>query len=128
MLYLFIVLAFATRTIQQVVSNSSYEVYIPRDYVEPIGADYMAMYSLNNETGTVDSNGNGCDWYDLYAYDESYWPDVNNTGWFYWNCGEFDTPDFKAGQQCAACRGGISYGYMCRSRNGTDANGDNCRG
>ena len=85
----------------------------------------MSEYKLNNETGTFDSNGNKCDWYDQYAYDESFW--VGDGDYFYWNCGSFDTPDFKAEEQCGACRGGISYRFTCESLDGNDAEDNNCR-
>ena len=56
----------------------------------------------------VDSFGDGCDWYD-----------DNESG-----CGNYDTEDFSAADECCACGGGEDGD--CADGDGVDSFGDGC--
>ena len=63
--------------------------------------------------GHKDSNGNGCDWYDV---------GYNNN-----KCNNFNTPEFNAGELCQVCNGGYKYKMECRSdATATNSNGRTC--
>ena len=48
-----------------------------------------------DESGQVDSWGDGCEWYDMYPS----------------GCGHYDTYDFQAFDMCCACQDDYSYDY-----------------
>merc|ERR1711944_398640 len=67
-----------------------------------------------NDTGGVDSYGDGCDWYAAYGY---------------CTCGSWDDGDFWANMECCACGGGVGEGgQSCQDTTygQTDTYGDGC--
>ena len=54
----------------------------------------MSEYALDMDHGKKDSNGNGCDWYDVNYRNEEYFTGEDPDQ--YDNCNSFNTPEFNA--------------------------------
>ena len=60
------------------------------------GANVSRQYAIDaDRNGQKDSNGNGCDWYDINYMNTDY--ETNSDGI---TCGSYNTPEFEANKIC----------------------------